>query len=193
MTFGVESGSDRILELINKDITVKDVYKAHERLKNLSFKVSYHFMIGFPEETKTDIRKTLKLIYDLTKDERFMVYGPSIYVPYPGTTLFDRVTKMGYQSPDSLEGWITYDWDSPSKLQWSSSFFKRYIYTVQFVASEATAFRTGFIENTVKNYFRLRLLAFTKGIDLPGIEVALAKSIKSSLLSLIVLFRKNKV
>jgi len=175
MTFGVESGSDRILSLIHKDIRVQDVLEAHEKSKELGFKVNYHFMIGFPEEKRSDIMETMKLIYLLTKDKYTKVYGPSMYIPYPGTTLFERSVEMGFDPPDNLGGWITYDWESSSKFSWFSKREKRYLEKVQFIAFRASTIPANFARWIIRKYFRLRLLGITRGIGLFGFDIILAR------------------
>ena len=138
LTFGVESGSDRILTLIDKDIRVCDVLEAHSRAKKFGFRVNYHFMIGFPGETRSDIRETAKLISRLlTSYEHTNTFGPSIYVPYPGTPLFDRSVEMGFNPPDTLEGWISYDWQQTPAFPWFSNWDKRYLKEVQTVSMMA--------------------------------------------------------
>lgn len=175
LTFGVESGSDRILELIQKDIRVEDVLKAHKKALDLGFKVNYHFMIGFPEEKMSDIIETLKLLYLLLRDKNTKVYGPSIYIPYPGTTLFERSVEMGFEPPNNLEDWIKYDWYSTTTLPWFSEKEKRYLSKVQFIAFRAASFPANFIKWMVVKYFRVRLFGIIHGINMPGFDIALAR------------------
>jgi anaerobic magnesium-protoporphyrin IX monomethyl ester cyclase len=175
LTFGVESGSDRMLELINKDIHKQDVLNAHARVKEFGFRVNYHFMIGFPEETRSDIIETLQLIYLLTRDRHIKLYGPAIYIPYPGTTLFERSVEMGYKPPGHLEGWIAYDWENTSKFPWFSKGFNRYLEKVQFIAFRAATPPVNFIRWVVRKYFRLRLFGIVHGVNLIGLDVALAR------------------
>lgn len=175
LTFGVESGSERVLDYIYKDITVPDVLKAHDRAKSFGFKVNYHFMIGFPEETRSDVIATLKLIYLLTRQKNTKVYGPSIYIPYPGTTLFEKSVACGFKPPEHLEGWITYDWENTSKFSWFSQGYKRYLTNVQFVAFRAAIPQTNFIRWLIRKYFRLRLLGLMYGLYLSGLDIVLAR------------------
>ena len=175
LTFGVETGSDRMLELIHKDISAGEVLRVHERALAFGFKMNYHFMIGFPEEGRADIIETLRLVYALSKDMHTKVYGPSIYIPYPGTTLFDRVVEMGFVPPNSLEGWISYDWESSSKLPWFSRKHKRYLNKVQFITFRAAYPPVNFMRTAMRIYFRMRLLGIIRGLNPPGIDVALVR------------------
>ena len=179
LTFGVESGSDRILGLIDKDIRVCDVLEAHSRVKKFGFRVNYHFMVGFPGETPADIRETVKLIYTLlTSYEHTCTFGPSIYIPYPGTPLFDRSVEMGFKPPDSLEGWIDYDWQQTPAFPWLNSRDKRYLKEVQTVSMMAKTPPSSFRGRFLRKYGLLRLLGISRGISLFDLDTSLARFFK---------------
>ncbi|MEN3013872.1 MAG: TIGR04013 family B12-binding domain/radical SAM domain-containing protein [Endomicrobiia bacterium] len=81
---GVQSGSDRILNLTNRQHTISDVYKAVELLTKANFKVNLDFIFGLPYEEDTDIQQTIKVIEELTN--RYKVYiHPHIFTPLPST------------------------------------------------------------------------------------------------------------
>lgn len=184
LTFGIESGSERVLALIEKDIHVKQALNAHDRSREIGFKVNYHFMIGFPEERRADVRETMKLICRLTRDRRATVFGPSMYIPYPGTPLFERSVQMGFKPPESLEGWITYDWDNISKFPWFKSSYRRYLNEAQYVAKTAIAPPLNFARLIFVKYFRLRLWGMANGISLFGLDIALLQFCKRGLRAL---------
>ncbi|MFC1806893.1 B12-binding domain-containing radical SAM protein [Candidatus Omnitrophota bacterium] len=181
LTFGVESGSDRILKLIDKDITIDNVFEAHRKAISFGFKINYHFMIGFPEETKQDALETIKIARILTRDKNVNVYGPSMYVPYPGTPLYDRCCELGFVPPSRLEDWIDYDFSEMSKLPWFSNDFKNYLSEVQ------TICRGGIHYNVKKNlktylaylYCRLRLIGLEHGIRLLDLDTKLMRFVFS--------------
>lgn len=66
LQFGIESGSDRVLKLINKGINVKDVVQVNKELAKYNISVRYNFIIGFPTESRNEIEQTLELIDKLT-------------------------------------------------------------------------------------------------------------------------------
>jgi radical SAM superfamily enzyme YgiQ (UPF0313 family) len=110
---GVESGSNRVLSYIKKDITIDQVLTASTKMKNAGIKPYYSFMTGFPTESIDDIKKTLLLMNRLLKD------NPSTYVsklqlftPFPGTELFHYAEDLGMKLPKSLTEWSTYHYDS---------------------------------------------------------------------------------
>ena len=83
LTFGVESGSPRLLKLMKKRITVDEVLRAVEILDEAELPYTANFMIGYPGETDDDVRLTLDLI-DKMQPQR--VLAGSV-VPYPGSEL----------------------------------------------------------------------------------------------------------
>ena len=82
---GFESGSQRILDAIKKGVKVEQNYKANKILQNRNIEVKAMFMLGFPFETKADIKATVKMI------KRMKLVRPSIafFTPYPGSELYD--------------------------------------------------------------------------------------------------------
>jgi anaerobic magnesium-protoporphyrin IX monomethyl ester cyclase len=109
LRIGVESGSPRILGLIDKDITLDQVRKTAKWCVKYGIVTNYMFMVGFPGETWSDIDQTLELMDELDgMDDTVHVRGPFAYVPFPGTPLFDLAIKHGFQPPGSLAGWSRY-------------------------------------------------------------------------------------
>lgn len=86
MTFGVESGSPRILKLIKKNITLEQIEDAFRWAKEAGIKlVEADVIIGsHPSETKEDINMTKKLLTKISPD----IIMASVIVPYPGTELY---------------------------------------------------------------------------------------------------------
>lgn len=103
---GVESGSQRVLDLIEKDITLDQVRRAAELCAKHNIKVGFFFMLGFPGESWDEICETLELMDELDRKSEYLTAAlPTIFCPFPGTALLDRAKELGYQAPDSLEGW----------------------------------------------------------------------------------------
>ena len=88
---GVESGSERILNNIQKNITIEQAKKAVRMIKNCKIPFEIFIMIGFPDETQEDIDKT----FHLMKEIKGGAVCFSIFVPYPGTALFDVAQMHG--------------------------------------------------------------------------------------------------
>lgn len=84
--FGVESGSERILQLYGKDYGVEKVPRVFDLVRQNGIEIACFFMVGHPEENAEDFEQTSKLIRRLDID--FATIGQT--VPYPGTALFDQ-------------------------------------------------------------------------------------------------------
>ncbi|MFQ6020442.1 MAG: B12-binding domain-containing radical SAM protein [Candidatus Aenigmatarchaeota archaeon] len=96
LLFGVESGSQEILDSCNKRINISQIKKTFEITKKYGIYASSSFMVGLPGETKETIRKTLKLALELNPDFSQFV----ITTPYPGTILYEKVKKEGLLERD---------------------------------------------------------------------------------------------
>ncbi len=171
----MESGSDGVLRGIQKDIRVEDVVKAHQRALRMGFTIHYHFMVGFPEETRDDVRQTMRLMELLTRNRHAAVLGPSTFCPYPGTTLYKRVLELGFKPPQSLEGWIDYDWEEDTKFEWFDDAYRNYLREVATVSKFATRNYSNPILQAVRAYFRLRMKGLIHGISLGGWDLAIAE------------------
>jgi radical SAM superfamily enzyme YgiQ (UPF0313 family) len=106
---GVESGSNRVLARIKKDITVGQTLTASSKMRNAGIRPIYSFMAGFPFETVEDIKETLSLMSRLLKDNpEAFVYKLQLYTPFPGTELFHDAVFHGMKFPESLYEWANY-------------------------------------------------------------------------------------
>ena len=83
----IQSGSDKILKLMNRNHTVKEYLNIFERLKKVNSKIEFSsdFIIGYPEETEQDFKNTLNLIEKIN----FINSYSFIYSARPGTVAFD--------------------------------------------------------------------------------------------------------
>ena len=118
MYVGVESGSEKILRDIKKDITVPQVLEVNKKLKEVGITARFGFMAGFPTETIDDVKDTVKLINQLLND------NPSAYITqlmlvtlYPGMELFEIAKGYGFKPPEKMEEWVKFDYEAwESKL-----------------------------------------------------------------------------
>ncbi len=183
LTFGVESGSDRMLSLINKDITVAQVKQAHQRALAKGFMVNYHFMLGLPDETAPDVLKTLNLMAYLARSPKVVIYGPSVYTPYPATPLFDRALELGHKMPQTLEDWIPSDFHEVGDSPWLSPSHRAFVDEAVQVGRVAFggAWRQSATQRIVRSYARLRYFGFQRGIRLGTIDAKVARLAQSAL------------
>ncbi len=84
---GAESGSQKILDAMDKGTTVPQIYSASRLLKKHGIKPCFFIQFGYPGENKDDILKTISMINDLLPHE----IGISVSYPLPGTLFYERV------------------------------------------------------------------------------------------------------
>ncbi len=100
---GAESGSQRILDAMDKGDSVEDIYRAARLLHANHIRVGFFLQFGYPGETWTDIRKTLQMVRESMPDD----IGISVSYPLPGTRFFERVKlelglKQNWHDSDDL-------------------------------------------------------------------------------------------
>tara|TARA_Y100000310_G_C20687861_1_gene820262 strand:+ start:2614 stop:4050 length:1437 start_codon:yes stop_codon:yes gene_type:complete len=126
---GVESGSNKTLRSINKQITTGEIYSVVNKLVQYKFEATYNFIAGFPHETIDDYKETLRTIHDIFKKCTYMVYpipAPSYFCPLPGTKSFDDAVKLGHQIPVTLTDWEDVDYNI-SDMAWISKDLHKFI------------------------------------------------------------------
>lgn len=113
LQFGVESGTNRILKLVNKGITIEDILKVNSKLAKGDIICRYNFIVGIPTETQEEIQSTLDFIEKL-QSENANLDTPflNLYTPWPGTKLFDLSIEKGFKSPNTLDGWSKFNWNT---------------------------------------------------------------------------------
>ncbi len=87
--FGVESGSQKILDNVNKQTTVEQCYEFVRLMNEREIRVKSFLMIGLPGETYETIEKTEKFIRESGTDD----FQLTIYTPYKGTAIRDNLDK----------------------------------------------------------------------------------------------------
>ena len=97
----VQSGSDKILESMNRKHTIKDYLHIFEKLKNINSKIEFSsdFIIGYPGEKKEDFENTLSLIEKVN----FINSYSFIFSARPGTVAFDLELTDKKTSTQRLE------------------------------------------------------------------------------------------
>jgi radical SAM superfamily enzyme YgiQ (UPF0313 family) len=84
---GAESGSQRILDAMEKGTRVEQIYETASRLHEAGIEVGFFLQFGYPGETRADIELTLDMIRDCRPDD----IGVSVSYPLPGTPFYERV------------------------------------------------------------------------------------------------------
>jgi anaerobic magnesium-protoporphyrin IX monomethyl ester cyclase len=87
---GVESGSQKVLDSMDKGLRVAEVETARARLKKAGIRACYFLQFGYPGEQWQDIQQTISLVRSTRPDD----IGVSFSYPLPGTAFFDRVQEQ---------------------------------------------------------------------------------------------------
>lgn len=100
---GAESGSQKVLDLMEKGTTVEDIVTACSSLRRNGIRIGLFIQFGYPGETKKDIRATVNMIRRIMPDE----LGISVTYPLPGTKFHERVkaqlgSTRNWQHSDDL-------------------------------------------------------------------------------------------
>lgn len=106
VAFGIESGSSKILNNINKNITVEEIEYVVDLAKNAGLKTECLFMIGNIGETNETIQESINLKNKIKSDWSWFQYA----VPFPGSKFHDNYLEYGtLTTTDYLE----YDHQKP--------------------------------------------------------------------------------
>jgi anaerobic magnesium-protoporphyrin IX monomethyl ester cyclase len=84
---GVESGSQRVLDAMDKDNTLEEVRRASGLLRDHGIRRGFFLQLGYPGETYQDVLATTRLIRELAPEE----IGVTVSYPLPGTVFHERV------------------------------------------------------------------------------------------------------
>lgn len=89
LTFGVETGSQRMLNLTRKGTTVKQVQDVFKWCKKYGMRTFANMMFNLPEETEEDVKLSYQLYKRIKPDD----FGLGLTVAYPGTEIYHRYFK----------------------------------------------------------------------------------------------------
>jgi radical SAM superfamily enzyme YgiQ (UPF0313 family) len=110
---GIESGSQKILDRINKGIKANDIIPALRKLKSHDIDVATNWMVGLPEEKYDDVLRTIECINEGLKIYNYdiMKFKSHIYrfAPFPGTPIYDSLPREEVlKLPGNAKEWGTY-------------------------------------------------------------------------------------
>ncbi|MHB9052449.1 MAG: B12-binding domain-containing radical SAM protein [Thermoleophilia bacterium] len=112
---GIESGSQAILDLIDKRTSPGKAIRSNQVLEEAGVQGCYAFMVGFPKElpeAKDEIWQTLMLIKKMRQAHPEVITVTFYVTPYPGTPINDIAVKLKLKMPEKTEEWA--DWESTS-------------------------------------------------------------------------------
>ncbi len=102
---GGEAGSDRVLEMIQKQSTVDDILSAAATTAKYKLPARVSFIYGFPGETIDEMFLTKALIDKLKEYPTISISGPKLLTPYPGSKIYDQALAAGFVVPKDTKEW----------------------------------------------------------------------------------------
>jgi len=109
VSVGVESGSQKILDNLNKDINVQQIIKAFNLCKKYGLTTHANLMIGNPGETKETLKQTKNLLQKIKPNFLYL----SFLTPYPGTYLYEESLRNGNLNLDSYNDFNCRKYNKP--------------------------------------------------------------------------------
>jgi radical SAM superfamily enzyme YgiQ (UPF0313 family) len=115
IAFGVESGSQRVLDFLRKDIRPEDTLRAFEICHRLNISTHAYVIIGSPEETVEDLQATWELLKQLEPTTCYVARA----TPLPGSHLYDYAIEKGILTGSTFdENFDYYYTRAPMRLTW---------------------------------------------------------------------------
>ena len=101
---GAESGSQKILDAMDKGTDIAQIYEATNLLQSKGVKVAFFLQFGYLGEQMEDIQKTIDMVLNIMPDD----IGISVSYPLPGTKFYEMVkvqlaTKQNWEDSDDLD------------------------------------------------------------------------------------------
>lgn len=163
---GAESGSQKILDAMDKGTTIAQIEEATKLLKKKKVRIAFFLQFGYLGETKEDINATIAMVKELMPDE----VGISVSYPLPGTKFYDKVkedlkVKANWEDSDDL--------DMMFQGTYSPSYYKRlhrYVHNV-FRMRKAMICLGDFFKNPFKGEQGRMRTILSVGYHLPALVV----------------------
>jgi radical SAM superfamily enzyme YgiQ (UPF0313 family) len=103
---GAESGSPKVLELMNKTFQKPEtISAAADKCLQAGIRPSFNVIFGYPGEGESERRQTIDLIMDVSRRYPGAEFWTNIFTPYPGAPIAEHAEELGIHLPDSFEGW----------------------------------------------------------------------------------------
>lgn len=105
MLIGIESGSNRLLELIDKKFSVDKIIQGVSVIAKNKLPATYSVIVGLPTETKSEFEATIDLLFKIYQIHPQAAFTLGAYLPYPGSKMYDLAIGQGFKPPVKTEDW----------------------------------------------------------------------------------------
>jgi|TARA_B100000315_G_C14524537_1_gene563170 radical SAM superfamily enzyme YgiQ (UPF0313 family) len=130
--FGIESGSPKILKIMKKNIVPQQAIDSARLCSEFDFEFYVSFMYAVPGETIDDLKQTIALIREIKSINPKATVQNSVYIPLPGTSMYNMCLELGYQPPNTMAEWaerdISSNFEKRTDINWiKPSILKEYV------------------------------------------------------------------
>lgn len=120
LIFGVESGSDRLLTLMNKGFERESIIKVSKILGELHIDALYSAILSLPTEKKEELDQTVDMLLEIKRYHKEATFTVGMYLPYPGTDMYELAKKEGFIPPAKTKDWNELDrWRNIAPIPWA--------------------------------------------------------------------------
>jgi radical SAM superfamily enzyme YgiQ (UPF0313 family) len=155
ITFGAESGSQRILDMMQKDITVEDILRSATARKSFPLGARYQWMVGVPGETESDVMLTVKLIDQICRINPLSGHSMDVYAPYPGNPMYNMTCEAGWHPPKDLQAWGQFRWEGEYPHHQGRTWFYKSVFYSNFFYRYKTLAKYSAYTSKAQRLFRL--------------------------------------
>lgn len=143
IAYGIESGDETILQQIGKKITLDKIRETIKLTEDAGIRSKGYFMVGFPNETKETIERTIDFALSLKLSDFQMTF----LTPFPGCEIYRNANELGYFDDD---------WEHMN--MWDIVFIPKGLSREILINSRNKAFRKFYLrQRIIKNYLKLIL------------------------------------
>jgi radical SAM superfamily enzyme YgiQ (UPF0313 family) len=106
---GVDSGSEKILKLMNKRFqNFESIHETARRCLAAGIRPSFNIIFAYPGEGPSERRETIDFMMDICRRYPGAEFWTNIFTPYPGAPIMEHPEEFGIDVPTSFEGWADF-------------------------------------------------------------------------------------
>jgi len=158
ITYGIESGDQKILDNMKKQITIEEIENAVKVSKKIGLKVVGNFMIGNPGDTKETINKTIRFSKKLNLDYAYFGFT----TPFPGTELREQALSNNWILDERMEA-IKYEdcimnatsVPTPELKTYLDKAYRSFYFRPSYIAKRLTKLNKNELYNSIKGAYSI--------------------------------------